>query len=269
MSCTGPSRKARLACVALGVAALLLAWHLVALRLGPLLMATPLQTLHALVALVQSDQFAAHAGTSLFRVVVGVGLGITAGLALGLLAGRFDLLRALLEPLRWVLMAIPGVIVVVLAMLWFGLGTSMVVFITVALVAPGVYVNTLKGMLLVDPDLVEMAKVYRYTRWQRLRHVVMPALTAPLCAALLVATCGGVRLVVMAEVLGAADGAGYALANARSTFDAGELYAWAVLVLGVVAVLELALLQPLQRRLTRWRLTDTPRPVSRGAVADA
>ncbi|KAF1694884.1 ABC transporter permease [Pseudoxanthomonas jiangsuensis] len=238
---------------ALGVLALGLAWQLLALRLGPLLMATPLQTLRALVTLMGSEAFLHHAATSLLRVVLGVGLGIATGLALGLLAGRRPRLRALLEPLRWLLMSVPGVIVVVLAMLWFGMGSAMVVFIAVVLLAPGVYVNTLKGLLLVDPGLLEMARVYRFGRWRRLRHVVLPALAPPLCAAFLIATSGGVRLVVMAEVLGAADGAGFALANARSTFDSGELYAWVVLVLGLVALLELGLLRPLQSRLTRWQ----------------
>jgi len=242
---------------ALGVLALGIGWQLVAMRLGPLLMATPLQTLRALAALVGSAAFLHHAAASLLRVACGVGLGIALGLLLGLLAGRHPRLRAVLEPLRWLLMSVPGVIVVVLAMLWFGMGTTMVVFIAVVLLAPGMYVNTLKGLLLVDPALLEMARVYRFGAWRRLRHVVLPALAPPLCAALLVATCGGVRLVVMAEVLGAMDGAGFALANARSTFDSGELYAWVVLVLGLVALLELGLLRPLQRRLTRWQ-EDAP-----------
>jgi NitT/TauT family transport system permease protein len=150
-------------------------------------------------------------------------------------------------------MSIPPVIVVVLAMLWFGLGSTMVIFITMLMMAPGMYVNTLKGMQLVDRSLVEMTHVYRFGHWMRLRHLYLPALTAPLTAALLIATAGGVRLVVMAEVLGAESGAGYALANARSTFDSGQLYAWVLLVLLLVAALEFALLQPLQRRLTQWQ----------------
>ncbi|MDT4853556.1 putative aliphatic sulfonates transport permease protein SsuC [compost metagenome] len=168
------------------------------------------------------------------------------------MAGLDARLRGLLEPLRWLLMAIPPVVVVVLAMLWFGLGSAMVVFISVLMLAPGMYVNTVKGMLLVDRELIEMAHVYRFGRWQRLRHLYVPALAAPL-AALLIAACGGVRLVVMAEVLGADSGAGFALANARSTFDSAGLYAWTLLLLLLVAGLEFSLLQPLQRRLSRWQ----------------
>lgn len=238
----------------LGGVLILLGWQLLALRLGPLLMATPLQTLRAMAGLPFEDDFRLHAGVSLLRIALGVGLGCVLGFGLGLLAGLDARLRGLLEPLRWLLMATPPVVVVVLAMLWFGLGSAMVIFISVLMLAPGMYVNTVKGMLMVDRDLLEMTRVYRFTAWQKLRHLYVPALAAPLGAALLIATCAGVRLVVMAEVLGAESGAGFALANARSTFDSAGLYAWTLLILLLVAGLEFALLQPLQRRMGRWQV---------------
>ncbi|MBB5214608.1 ABC transporter permease [Parapusillimonas granuli] len=251
-----PQRTSR-AWSAVGVLILLAGWQAAAMLLGPLLMATPLQALRALGGMLGRDDFWFHAGQSLGRIAIGVGLGCSVGFILGVLAGHYARLRGLLEPLRWLLMAIPPVVVVVLAMLWFGLGSPMVIFITVLMMAPGMYVNTVKGMLLVDRQLIEMAHVYRYGPWLRLRHLYLPALAAPLTAALLIATCGGVRLVVMAEVLGAESGAGYAIANARSTFDSGELYAWVILTLLLVALLEFMLLQPIQRRLTQWQEPST------------
>lgn len=241
------------AVAAAGVLLLLAGWQATALWLGPMLMATPLQAVAALGPMMASAAFWQDAGITLLRIAAGVGMGAAIGLALGLMAGVSPRLRGLLEPLRWLLMAVPPIVVVLLAMLWFGLGSSMVVFITVLMLAPGIYVNVVKGMLAIDRQLLEMAHVYRYTRLQRLLHLYLPSLAAPLSAALLIAACSGVRLVVMAEVLGADRGAGYALSNARSTFDSGPLYAWVLLTILLVALLEFALLQPLQRRLNRWK----------------
>lgn len=238
---------------AVGLAALLAAWQFTAERLGPLLMATPAQALRAAGLLLQSEGFRTAAGTSLARAAIGIGAGCASGFALGLLAAGSPRLRGALEPLRWLLMAIPSVIVVLFAMLWFGLGSSMVIFLAALMTAPGLYVNTLKGMLQVDRQLLEMTHVYRFGGWLRLRHLYVPALAAPLSAALLIAVNGGVRLTVMAEVLGADSGVGHALANARATFDSAELYAWVLLILAFVGVLELVLIQPLQRRLGRWQ----------------
>lgn len=236
-----------------GLAAIVLAWQFTALQLGPLLMATPLDALLAIGPLLDSGRFLPAAGTSLLRAATGIGLGCAGGFVLGLLAAHSPRLRGALEPLRWLLMAIPSVVVVLLAMLWFGLGSAMVVFLAALMTAPGLYVNTVKGMRQVDRQLLEMTHVYRFGIWLRLRHLYVPALTAPLSAALLIAVNGGVRLVVMAEVLGADSGVGHALANARATFDSAELYAWVLLILAFVGLLELVLIQPLQRRLGRWQ----------------
>ena len=241
----------------LGLFLLLLGWQLLAMRLGPLLVATPEQTWQGLGRLLASPEFVHHAGISLLRVGVGVSLGIGLGLVLALLAARYPSLRHLLEPARWLLMSVPPVIVVVLAMLWLGMGTAMVVVIAIALLSPTVYVNTLRGLHLLDPELSGMARVFRFGRWRQLRHVVLPALAIPLCSVLHVAYCSGVRLVVMAEVIGAIDGAGFALANARGSLDSATVYAWVVLVLLLVAILEGVLLRPLQRRLTRWQCQPT------------
>src|SRR5690606_28106588 len=108
-----------------GVLLLLAGWELAARHMGPLLMATPAQALRAAVTLMQSDSFWMHARASLTRIGIGVGTGCLIGFSLGVLAGHNARLRGLLEPLRWLLMSIPPVVVVVLAMLWFGLGSSM------------------------------------------------------------------------------------------------------------------------------------------------
>ncbi|WP_460141551.1 ABC transporter permease [Pseudomonas sp. S2_E01] len=236
----------------LGTVLLLAGWWLLAWRFGALLAATPMVAVERLWQLMQDSQWRAQLGISLLRILIGIGGATLLGFGLGLLAGLDGRVRGLLEPLRWVLMATPPVVVVVLAMMWFGMGSAMVIFMTTVVLAPGVYVNTVRGMALLDPQLLAMARVYRFGFVLRLRHLYIPALAGPLCAALLIAGASGIRIVVMAEVLGAQEGIGFALANAQSAFDSGTLYAWVLLVLLLVALLEFALLQPLQRRLSAW-----------------
>src|SRR5690606_32685685 len=154
-----------------GVLLILLWWRICAMFLGPLLMASPIETARAIPRLMMSGHFLNDAGASLLRVAIGVSVGCSIGFTLGVLAAHSPRLRGLLEPLRWLLMAIPPVVVVVLAMLWFGLGSGMVIFMTVLMMVPGMYVNTVKGMLQVDRDLIEMSHVYRFGWWRRLRHL--------------------------------------------------------------------------------------------------
>ena len=243
----------RISLVSAGILLLLLGWHFSAVRLGELVMATPQQAWSGMLDILASPGARQQLMISVGRMAEGILLGCVIGVVLGVAAGFSRTVRMLLLPLRWFLMAIPPIVLVVLAMLWLGLGGTLVVFITATLLTPGVYVNTEKAVRMVDPRLLEMARVYRFSLWQRLIRLYIPAIAAPLSAALLIALCSGVRIVVMAEVLGSENGIGYEIAAARSNFDSYQLYGWVLIVLLLVGVSEWLILRPLQYRLTRWQ----------------
>ena len=236
-----------------GLIVLLLGWQALSRQMGSMVLATPWETVQRLVALASSGEFWLSLSTTLSRLAAGLVCGSLVGFGLGVLAGRSPALKHFLEPFRWVLMSIPPVVVVLLAMLWFGMGHAMVVFITVLLLTPTIYVNTCKGIEQIDPCYLELVAIYRFSPWQRLIRLYIPAIAAPLCAAMVLVCCNGVRIVVLAEVLGAHNGLGYELANAQSNFDMAELYAWVSASLLLVALLEFLLLRPTQRYLLRWQ----------------
>ena len=96
--------------------------------------------------------------------MIGLAIGAGVGLILGVLAGLEPRLRSFLEPLRWVGMTMPAIIIIALAMLWFGLGDFTVIFMVAAIVVPTMYVNTVAGVLALDRRLVEMGGVYHFPR---------------------------------------------------------------------------------------------------------
>jgi NitT/TauT family transport system permease protein len=141
----------------------------------------------------------------------------------------------------------------VLAMLWFGLGSFTVVFVVALIVMPTMYVNTVEGVLAIDQRLVEMGRVYRFSRGLLLREIYLPGVASPAIAGLTLATGIAVRAVVLAEVLAAADGIGHAFSRAMSNLDAPQLFAWVLVLLALMAVIEFGVLRPVRRRTMRWR----------------
>ena len=248
-----PTRGIRLLYAGLGVLALLVAWELLSLWVDPIFIASPLETAKALGRLAAGGDLWIQLLITLKRLVIGLAIGAGVGWAVGLLAGLSPRLRSFLEPLRWVGMTVPAVVVAVLAMLWFGLGDFAVNFVVAVIVAPSMYVNTMTGVLAVDPRLVELAQVYRFSRLLRLREVYLPGTASPALAGLTLATGVGVRAVILAEVLGAMSGIGHAFGRAKSNLEMPEVYAWVILLLALMALLEFGLLRPLRRRALRWR----------------
>lgn len=236
----------------LGLALLAGVWEICSRHYSGLAVASPWDTLAALAALLgQGDFLREHLLTSLLRAALGLGLGFAVGLSLGALAGALPPLRRVLAPARWMLMSVPGVVVVMLAMLWFGMGGVMVVAIVAGMTAPVIYVSVVEGLDAVDRRHLEMAKVYRLPLAMRLYRIYVMAMAGPLLSGGLVALGGAIRMVVLAEALGAGQGLGYSLALARTNLQTPQLYALALLCICIVAGTELVVLRPVRRRVLR------------------
>jgi len=239
---------------ALGILLALLLWEWAARATSGLAVAAPVDTLAALSGLWDEPGFLRrHLAISLLRTACGLSLGMAAGLLLGGLAGAWPALRRIFAPLRWALTSVPGVVVVMLAMLWLGMGTPMVAGIVALMAAPTVYVAVLEGLSAVDADLLEMARLYGLPLRLRLGALYLRALAAPLLSAAVLALGGAMRMVILAEALGAGEGLGYLLAVARTNLDTPRLYALALLSMAVVGLAELALIGPVRRFAWRWR----------------
>ncbi len=106
--------------------------------------------------------------------MVGLAIGATLGLVLGLMTGLSRSLQLVLDGPLQMLRAVPALAVVPLVILWFGLGETGKVFIVVITVVFPVYLNTFHGVRSVDPQLVEMARIYGLRGFEFYRQVVLP-----------------------------------------------------------------------------------------------
>jgi NitT/TauT family transport system permease protein len=113
---------------ALGVPLALLLWEWAARATSGLAVASPVDTLASVSTLWGEPGFLRrHLAISLLRTAWGLGIGIGSGLVFGALAGSFPPLRPVFATFRWALTSIPGVVVVMLGMLWLGMGAPMTV----------------------------------------------------------------------------------------------------------------------------------------------
>jgi len=243
----------RVCLTVLGIVVLLACWQTASHFMHSIVIASPRDTILSLVSMMGETRFWKHLGISFQRIFTGILIGGTAGFILGLAAGLNNTVKYILEPLRWALMSVPAVVVVVIAMLWFGMGSTMVVFITALLLSPIVYINTVKGLEMVDSTIIEMSRLYKFPLWLRLRHVYIPALTGPLAAAMVLVVGMGVRIVILAEVMGTSEGIGYALSMTRSSLEIPALFAWVLVCIGIVGFIEYFVLRPIEQYVLRWK----------------
>src|SRR4051812_27075456 len=137
-------------------------------------LAAPLDALRAGRELAASGELQTHLWVSLKRVTVGLGIGLTVGLVLAIIAGLFKLGEDLVDSTMQVLRSVPVLALTPLLILWLGIEEQP----KIAMVAIGatfpIYLNTYAAIRGVDSKLVETASTFGVTRYGLIRHVILP-----------------------------------------------------------------------------------------------
>jgi len=241
--------------IGLSIVAMLLIWHLLSVLFSQVVIASPYATFRALGVMLLDGELWAHFGVSLARLLIGLGAGAVCGITLGILAGANYRLRMFLEPMRWTISTVPVVVLAVLAMLWFGIGSLQVLFLTGVITPPIVYVNTLEGMLAIDSRIMEMSTVYKIPTSLKLREIYIPGIGSSIMAGLTTASGIAVRASILAEFMGARNGVGQAIFKSWSFLDTPALFAWILIAFALMALLEFGILRPIRDYLMRWKKT--------------
>ncbi|GAA1389231.1 ABC transporter permease subunit [Pseudonocardia kongjuensis] len=206
-----------------------------------------------LVGIVVDGSFAEQLGITVLRVALGFALAFLVAIAVGIAMGRNEFARRFFEPAVLLGLTIPGLVWALLCVIWFGVGLANPVIAVALASAPALVLTIYQGVRSVDPDLLEMAHVYRFSRTTRLRRLWLPALAPSLFAGARLGLSLGWKVIVLVEVFGMSSGVGYQLNNAFAGQNVGAVLAWTLLFAVVMAVLEYGVLQGLERRASRWR----------------
>lgn len=241
--------------IGLGILLMLAVWQILSLVFSQIFVASPVATFQALGRLAADGSLWKQFGYSLGRLLIGLASGAVIGITLGILAGLYPKLRSFLEPMRWAVMTVPAIIISVLALLWFGLGSIQVVFMTGVITMPISYVNTLEGMLSVDARIVEMSIIYKIPLRLRLKEIYLPGIGSAIMAGLTLASGIAVRASILAEFLGARNGVGHSLFISWTFLDTPSLFAWILTAFALLGLVEFGVLKPIRDYLMRWKRT--------------
>ena len=194
-----------------------------------------------------------HLGATLARVTIAFTLAMTLGTAIGLAMGRSRAVDTLLDSGVVLLLNLPALVIAVLLYVWLGLTEAAAISAVALSKLPTVVVTLREGARTLDRDLADMARSFHLGVWRTLRHVILPQLSP----FFLVASRTGLaliwKIVLVVELLGRPDGIGYAIQVFFQLFDVRRLIAYALAFVAVVLAVEWGVLQPLERRLARWR----------------
>ena len=238
----------------LSLLGLVLLWQAAAwLAADPRTLPPPWAVALRLVAETRSGDLPYHLGITLLRVAASFVLAMSVGTGLGLVMGRVRPVDAALRPWLVFFLNLPALVTIILAYIWIGLNETAAIVAVALNKIPTVAVTVREGARALDPGLGEMATVFRLDRRRVLLHLVAPQLAPYLLATARSGLALVWKIVLVVELLGRSNGVGFQLGIFFQLFDVASILAYALSFIAIVQLIEWLLLQPLERRLGRWR----------------
>ena len=221
-------------------------WQAAAMAIGQeVFLVSPVQALRCLLRLLPQADFWHRVGFSAGRILLGFGLGVVCSAALAVAAEICPAAEVLIARVLQLVKATPVASFIILALVWVR-GSSLSVLISFLMVLPVLYGAVRTGIRAADPQLLEMAKVFRLPLGRRLRAVWLPAVLPAFRQGCSVALGICWKSGVAAEVIGLPNGSiGDALYRAKITLSTGELFAWTFVIILLSAAFEKLFLRAL------------------------
>jgi NitT/TauT family transport system permease protein len=211
--------------------ALLILWQVLASLYSPLILPGPVLTLKTLAGIIGGKTFLTATLVTSKRLGIGILGAVAVGGVVGIWMGYSRRLKAALESSIYMIQAVPPILFMTLAMIWFGLDGRATIFIVFICGMPIMAVNIKEGFENIDPKLLEMGRIFKFTRRKMLTEIIIPSLTAYFKSGFIVLMGLGWKVAVMGEVLCSGSGLGSQISDARVNLETDKVFAWGITVI--------------------------------------
>jgi ABC-type nitrate/sulfonate/bicarbonate transport system permease component len=219
---------------------------------------TPWQVAEFMWGELRGDTLAPHNlyatfGISLRRLAAGMVIAIALGTAIGIAMGLSKSVNAFFNDWVVAILAMPNLAWALFASLAFGFGNTGPILTVVLTGIPFVIINVREGVRNTPSDLFDMARAFDVPRSRVIRHVLIPSLMPFLFAAARYSFALGWKGLVVAEVFGGQDGAGWTIKFWYDAHRAHGVIGYAMFFVIFALLFEKFMFDQLSRRLFKWR----------------
>lgn len=191
---------------------------------------TPAEVLQKVVEVNQSGKFLLNIGISVRRILIGFSIAVVLGSLLGLLIGRYRVMRDLLFPICEVLRPIPAIAWVPMAIMLWPTNEVSIVFITFLGSFFPILINTIHGVHSIDPVLIRAARSLGANEFRLFTNVILPGAMPHIFTGFSVGMGVAWVSLIAAEMISGQFGVGY------FTWEAYSLVSYSEIGLGMITI---------------------------------
>jgi sulfonate transport system permease protein len=200
---------------------------------------------------VQSGELIRNIWVSFWRATIGFLIGGSIGFAFGLANGLSQLSDKLTDTTLQMIRNVPHLALIPLVILWFGIDESAKLFLVALGVFFPIYLNTLHGIRTVDPQLIEMGRIYGMSNGELFRRIIFPGALPSIFVGVRFALGIMWLTLIVAETIAASSGLGYMAMQARE-FMLIDVVVLSILIYALLGKLADSASRVLERLTLSW-----------------
>lgn len=232
---------------------LCLIWQAISVMLNSELLPSVVDVLRSLYYHSFEDELFYHLGVTLLRVFIAFVISMFIGILFGILMGRYEKVDDKLDSLLILGLNLPALVTIILCYIWFGLSDFSAILAVIINKVPTVIVTIREGCKAVDAKYLELSKVYKISSRDSFTKVYLPQIYPYMIVSARAGLSLIWKIVLVVELLGRSSGIGFQLSMFFQFFDIVSIFAYSFAFIIVVLLIEFLILQPLERKLNKWR----------------
>jgi len=216
---------------------------------------SPLRVAQTLARGFQNGTFIVGIVTSMRRLVIGFGISASIGILSGLAIGRSKLLDETVGSIVLGLQTLPSICWLPLALLWFGLSETAMLFVVVMGALLAITTATEAGVKNTPPLYLRAARNLGARGWKMYALVIFPAALPEIITGMKLGWSFAWRSLMAAELLYVSLGLGYLLMMGRELNDMSQVIAVMLVIIAIGLIVDRLIFAPIETRVrTRWGL---------------
>ena len=237
----------------LGISLLLGSWQLAAAVSPRQTVPYPGRIAVLVVELFQEGIVIANVAPTLWRTVLAFVAAMLLGTAVGVLLGVNDLSQKWTIPYLLVALSISGLSSAAIGTLLFGYSILSPVFANAVATFPYIAVNVWKGVESLDADLINMSRAFDVSSRRTVLRAAIPHTAPALFSAFRFGLASSWKIVTVTEVFAAGEGVGYKLIQNYETYRFERAWAWGIIFMIIILIIEYGIIQPIERKVFEYR----------------
>ncbi len=229
-------------------------WEMAARQgvVDPYFLPSPSSISHTYIDMFGSGLLQQHLLISLQRLCYGFLIAVAVAIPMGVLVGKTRTFRHYVNPTLSFLQQIPPIAWIPIFMLWLGIDEASKVAVIVYAAFFPIFLNTVQGVISVDPKLIEVGRSFMLTTGEMIRRVYIPSAAMTIFVGLRLGLSNCWRALVGAELIAASSGLGSLIMDARNFSQADKIFV-GIFTIGLAGLLIDFLLRRMESKLMPWK----------------